>query len=59
MSFSEADRMELDSTYSSSRKWDFLPGSFSWRTKIWLEVNGDLQVRDDLEKNLVARAAYI
>ena len=28
MSFSEADRMELDSTYSSSRKWDFLPGSF-------------------------------
>ena len=24
MSFSE----ELDSTYSSSRKWDFLPGSF-------------------------------
>ena len=41
MSFSEADRMELDSTYSSSRKWDFLPGS-SWSTKIWLEVNGDL-----------------
>ena len=28
MSFSEADRMELDSTYPSSRKWDFLPGSF-------------------------------
>ena len=28
MSFSEANRMELDSTYSSSRKWDFLPGSF-------------------------------
>ena len=28
MSFSEADRMELNSTYSSSRKWDFLPGSF-------------------------------
>ena len=28
MSFSEADRMELDSTYSSSRKWDFLLGSF-------------------------------
>ena len=28
MSFSEADRMELDSTYSSSRKWDFLPDSF-------------------------------
>ena len=28
MSFSEADRMELDSTYSSWRKWDFLPGSF-------------------------------
>ena len=28
MSFSEADRMELDCTYSSSRKWDFLPGSF-------------------------------
>ena len=33
-------------------------GHFSWRTKICLEVNGDLQVRDDLEKNLVARAAY-
>ena len=28
MSFSEADRMEMDSTYSSSRKWDFLAGSF-------------------------------
>ena len=28
MSFSEADRMELDSTHSSSRKWDFLHGSF-------------------------------
>ena len=94
MSFSEADRMELDSTYSSSRKWDFLPdsshegrrfdwrsclsakpiewnwipptrpqengtfaGQFSWRTKIWLEVKDNLQVLDDLEKNLVARAA--
>ena len=25
----------------------------------WLEVNGDLQVRYDLDKNLVARAIYI
>ena len=38
---------------------ELFAGQFSWRTKIWLEVNGDLQVRDDLEKNLVARAAYI
>ena len=59
MSFSEADRMELDSTYSSSRKWDFLPGSFREGRRFDWEVNGDLQVRDDLEKNLVARAAYI
>ena len=28
MSFTEADRMELDSTSSSARKWDFFPGSF-------------------------------
>ena len=28
MSFTEANRMELDSTSSSSRKWDFFPGSF-------------------------------
>ena len=40
MSFSEADRMELDSTSSSSRKWDFLPGNFregrrfDWRSMV-------------------------
>ena len=28
MSSSEADRMELDSTYSSSRKWDFCRAVF-------------------------------
>ena len=58
MSFNEADRMELDSTYSSSRKWDFLPGSFregrifDWRSMaIYRFVM--------TWKNLVARAAYI
>ena len=50
MSFSEANRMELDSTSSSSRKLGLFSGQFSWRTKIWLEVNGDLQIRDDVEK---------
>ena len=59
MSFSEADRMELDSTYFVFKKMGLCAGQFSWRTKIWLEVNGNLQVRDDLEKNLVTRAAYI
>ena len=58
MSFSEADRMKLDST-SSSSKMGLFAEQFSWRTKIWLEVNGNLQVRDDLDKNLVARAVYI
>ena len=50
MSFSEADRMELGLHLLVLKKMGLFAGQFSWRTKIWLEVNGDLQVRDDLEK---------
>ena len=59
MSFSEADRMELDSTYSPSRKWDFLPGSFREGRRFDWRSMAIYRSRDDLEKNLVARAAYI
>ena len=59
MYFSQVDRMELDSTYSSSRKWDFLPGSFREGRRFDWRSNGNVQVRDDQEKNLVAGAAYI
>ena len=59
MSFSEADRMELDSTYSSSRKWDFLPGSFRDGRRFDWRSMAIYRFVMNLEKNLVARAAYI
>ena len=34
-------------------------GQFSRRTRIRLKINGDLKVRDDLDKNSVAKAIYI
>ena len=45
-------------------RWNWIPphhrqeiaGEFSWRTRIWLEVDGNMQVRDDPDKNLFARA---
>ena len=47
--------MELDSTSSSARNWDFCSAVFMKDE----EVNGNLQVRDDLDKKSVARAIYI
>ena len=58
MSSSEADLMELDSTSSYPKNGSFF-WQFSFRTKIWLAVNGGLQVRDDLDRSLVARAIYV